>query len=64
MRNAVGPGGDTDTLGCIAGGVAEAFFGVPREVENRARSRLTPDILDVLDRFRARFVHGRGPYRP
>ena len=51
IRNAVSLGGDCDTLTCIAGGIAEAFFGVPVDMEREARSRLKYDILEVLDEF-------------
>ncbi len=51
IRTAVSLGGDTDTLGCIAGGMAEAFFGVPAELEAECRKRLPKDMRDVLDRF-------------
>jgi ADP-ribosylglycohydrolase len=37
IRRAVGLGGDTDTLGCIAGAVAEAAFGLPAPVAAAAR---------------------------
>jgi ADP-ribosyl-[dinitrogen reductase] hydrolase len=48
-------GGDTDTQACIAGSVAEAFWGIPRAIVETARGLLTPDFLDVLDSFQARF---------
>lgn len=51
MRTAVCLGGDTDTLACIAGGVAEAIHGVPRKIAHRARDLLTDDLREVLDRF-------------
>lgn len=54
VRTAIGLGGDTDTLACIAGAVAEARHGVPEAIAERARSHLTPDLLEVLDRFEAR----------
>ena len=54
IRNAVSLGGDSDTLACITGSIAEAFYGgVPRELENECLKRLTPDIIDVLERFNA-----------
>jgi ADP-ribosylglycohydrolase len=41
VRNAVSLGGDSDTLACIAGGIAEAYYGgVPREIAKTALSRL------------------------
>lgn len=54
VRTAVFVGGDTDTLACIAGAVAEAIYGVPPDIEAEARGYLTADLLAVLDRFEAR----------
>ena len=51
VRNAVWLGGDSDTIACIAGGLAETLFGVPVAIADQARSHLTPDLCDVLDRF-------------
>lgn len=51
IRTAVSLGGDCDTLTCIAGGVAEAFYGVPEELKAECRARLPQDLLEVLDRF-------------
>jgi ADP-ribosyl-[dinitrogen reductase] hydrolase len=53
VRTAVCLGGDTDTLACITGGIAEASFGVPPEIAAATRARLTPDLAAVLDRSRA-----------
>ncbi len=53
IRNAVSIGGDTDTLGAIAGAMAEAFYGVPEELKAECRKRLDEDLLEVLDRFEA-----------
>ncbi len=56
IRNAISLGGDADTLACIAGGVAEAFYGgVPADLAAEARRRLDARILGVLDRFRERY---------
>ncbi len=52
IRTAVSLGGDCDTLTCIAGGMAEAFYGVPDELAAECRKRLPADMLVVLDRFR------------
>ena len=32
IRNAVSLGGDTDTIACITGSIAEAYYGVPAEI--------------------------------
>lgn len=51
IRTAVSLGGDCDTLTCIAGSMAEAFYGVPDETAAECRKRLPEDIIEVLDRF-------------
>ncbi len=51
IRTAVSLGGDCDTLTCIAGSIAEAFYGVPAGLKAECRARLPADILEVLDRF-------------
>ena len=51
IRTAVSLGGDCDTLTCIAGSIAEAFYGIPEEMITECRHRLPEDMLAVLDRF-------------
>ena len=51
VRNAVSLGGDTDTIACITGSIAEAFYGVPAEIAAEGRKRLPKDLLEVLERF-------------
>ena len=51
IRTAVSLGGDCDTLTCIAGGMAEAFYGIPPELVNECRKRLPEDMLAVIDHF-------------
>ena len=51
VRNAVSIGGDTDTVACITGGIAEVMFGVPDDIAETARSYLTDDLVEVVDRF-------------
>ena len=61
IRTAVSLGGDCDTLTCIAGSMAEAFYGVPESLKEECRRRLEPDMLEVLDRF-DRAVAGKRMY--
>ena len=51
IRTAVSLGGDCDTLTCIAGGMAEAFYGIPEEMRTEMRVRLEADMLKVLGEF-------------
>lgn len=58
IRTAVSLGGDCDTLTCIAGSIAEAFYGVPILYEAECTARLPEDMKEVMDRFNA--ARGRG----
>ena len=51
IRTAVSLGGDCDTLTCIAGSIAEAFYGVSKELKQECRNRLPAQLLKVLLRF-------------
>lgn len=51
IRTAVSLGGDCDTLTCIAGSIAEAFYGVPIGMIAECRSRMEDDMREVMDRF-------------
>lgn len=54
IRNAVYTKGDTDTIAAIAGSIAEAFYGtksIPQEMVDGAKERLTPEIIDLVNRF-------------
>lgn len=57
IRNAVSLGGDTDTIACITGSIAEAFYGVPEAIAEEGRKRLPADLLAVLERFDAAGGH-------
>lgn len=56
IRTAVSLGGDCDTLTCIAGSMAEAFYGVPEALKRKCREYLTPDLLPILERFEERRI--------
>ena len=52
LRNAVSLGGDSDTLACIAGSLAEPLFGVPKPIAEQALARLPEDLAATLRAFR------------
>ncbi|KWA84051.1 hypothetical protein WL29_22045 [Burkholderia ubonensis] len=52
-------GGDTDTIACMAGAIAEARFGLPGEVVDGVQSHLTDDMKQVVGAFYTRI--GRSP---
>ena len=51
IRNCISIGGDCDTTGAIAGGLAEAYFGVPEWMKKEAMNYLTDDLADIVERF-------------
>lgn len=52
IRTAVSIGGDSDTIACIAGGIAEAYYGkVPEEIQRHVQNKLLPDLLVVVNEF-------------
>jgi ADP-ribosylglycohydrolase len=56
IRNAISLGGDSDTLACITGGIAEAFYrGVPEDIFIRVRECLTPDLWEITEAFCMRY---------
>ena len=61
VRNAISLGGDSDTLACIAGGIAEAFYGgVPEEIRTPALAILSADLREVVQEFYRRFIPAGG----
>lgn len=51
VRTAVSLGGDCDTLTAIAASIAEAFYGIPEWLQEECRSRISEDMLEVVDSF-------------
>ena len=43
VRLAISLGGDSDTQACIAGGIAEAYYGMPDEIVTAMAKRIPPD---------------------
>lgn len=51
IRLAVSIGGDSDTIAAIAGGIAEAYYGVPSNLRTKAMEYLPEDLRDILTEF-------------
>ena len=59
LRLAVSLGGDSDTLACITGGMAQAFYGgVPAEVREQVLARLDRRLRDITTSFMDRYCAG------
>lgn len=51
IRNAISLGGDSDTLAAITGSIAEAAYGVPEEISEKALSLLDDKLRDIYVKF-------------
>ncbi|MBR2809439.1 MAG: ADP-ribosylglycohydrolase family protein, partial [Erysipelotrichaceae bacterium] len=58
IRNAISLGGDSDTLAAITGSMAEAAYGIPDRIKDKACSYLDKPLKDVLERWEE-FVPGK-----
>lgn len=57
IRKAVSLGGDSDTLACITGGIAHAFYRhIPCEMVANVRDRLPEEFLQIVDEFMNRYM--------
>ena len=52
LLNAVSLGGDSDTLACITGGIAKAFYGMLSELQQETLKRLPEEMLAAYELFR------------
>jgi ADP-ribosylglycohydrolase len=52
IRNAISLGGDSDTLAAITGSIAEAAYGIPKAIADKALSYLDAPLREVYERWR------------
>lgn len=63
IRNAISIGGDSDTVGAIAGAIAEARFDVPDDICQEVLKRLPDDLRQVVIRMYIEASKHTGGYR-
>ena len=51
IRYAIAVGGDSDTIGAIVGSLAEAMWGIPKEISDKAFGLLPDEMLNVIGDF-------------
>ena len=62
VRNAVSLGGDSDTMACIAGGIAQAYYhDIPEKILNEGIKRLDVTLLKILYAFNKQFITRGAP---
>ena len=56
IKLAISLGGDSDTIACITGGIAEAFYKeIPMHIIDKVIQVLPPDILDLINEFSQKY---------
>lgn len=58
VRNAISIGGDSDTIGCITGSIAEALYGVPANMCEKAMTYLPENFQKLVTEFEAKYGSG------
>lgn len=56
VRNAISIGGDSDTIAAICGGIAQAYYGIPRDIRNQALTFLDKSLLDLVISFEDKYL--------
>jgi ADP-ribosylglycohydrolase len=56
IRKAISLGGDSDTLACITGAIAQGYYkSIPPQIIHKVKEILPIDLRQVVDRFNQRF---------
>ena len=57
IRKSISLGGDSDTMACITGGIAQAYYrDIPDYITRKVRELLDDSLLAVVDEFNRRYV--------
>jgi ADP-ribosyl-[dinitrogen reductase] hydrolase len=51
IRTAISVGGDSDTLAAITGSIAEAYYGVPEDIKEKALTYLDTELRSIYDEW-------------
>lgn len=57
IRNAISIGGDSDTIAAITGGIAEAYYGIPESMVQKAKEYLDEELIEIVNRFYSSYLH-------
>ena len=58
LRKSISIGGDSDTIACIACGIAGAYYEIPANIKAEASKYITDEYKQILDKFNNVFVRG------
>lgn len=51
IRNAISLGGDSDTIAAMAASIAEAYYGIPKNISEKTKEYLSFDLKQILNKF-------------
>ena len=51
IRNAISIGGDSDTIAAVVGGIAAAYYGIPKNIYNKGMTYLDEYLKDIHSKF-------------
>lgn len=55
VRNAISIGGDSDTIGAITGSIAEAYYGIPKDIRVVASRYIPKGLLQIVNEFEMKY---------
>ena len=58
IRNAVSLNGDSDTVAAIAGSIAEAYYGIPKDIKQQARLYIPEPLFEIVSDFYDKYKCG------
>jgi ADP-ribosylglycohydrolase len=57
IRKAISLGGDSDTLACITGGIAQAFYReIPKDIIEKGLSTVPEDLMKTIEEFNEEYI--------
>lgn len=56
IRLAVSIGGDSDTIAAITGGIAEAYYGIPQHIQDKALAYLPQEMQNIINQFNEKYL--------
>ncbi len=56
IRRAIFRGGDSDTIAAMTGSIAQAYYGIPKEIMAEVFSRLPEDLAAITEEFTKKYV--------
>lgn len=64
VRLGISIGGDSDTIACVAGSIAEAYYKeIPTTILQEVKQRLSPELLEIVSQFQMKYLENHADYK-